>query len=1086
MTFPQTILDARIDALIGGAWANITSYVYQRDADAVVITRGYEDENSDVNPATAKMTINNRDGRFSPRNPLGPYYGQLGRNTQLRISVPEGETYLRSETDQTSGAQCPDSTGVSITGDMEVQIEVTLDSYFGASQFLAGKYDSTSNQRSWVFILNGGQLAFVWSPDGTSTNAHSAASTSGLSDSLTGRIALRATFAAATGTVTFYTGPSIAAATWTQLGSPIALGSSTSIFDSTATVTIGYNATYATVNVPGYLGKIHGFVLLSGIGGTAKASPDFTSQTAGATSFIDAQSNTWTLVGTAELSDRDYRFHGEVPAWPPRWDVTGKDVYVPIEAAGILRRLGQGEPPANSALYRAYMRATGTIAPIAYWPCEDGANATSLASAFANAVPITVAGTPTLSSNTAFDCSQAIPLLSKSVWTALPPLASSTPTVNCVKFLMQIPSTGATTNGIIASVRTTGTVARLDLVYTTGPNLTLNAYSSGGALLSTSGATAVAVNGQQMMIEILLSTSGSNVAYSATCYNIGGNSGNTVGGTTTSATVGQVVRVVFNEGALIDDTAIGHIAVSTSDDLAPYFVAGPIFAWSGEPAGIRFARLCAEDGIPYRTITDPVQTVLMGPQTAQPVLALLEECQDTDLGLIVELRQVFGLAYRTRVTMLNQSPDITLDYSLAQLADDIEPTDDDLLIRNDVTITRKGGSSARQTLTTGALSTQAPPLGVGPYPDSTQVSLAGDGQLPDEAGWALHMGTVDEQRYPTISLDLSRPEVAALFYTIQGIDLGDRVLVTNTPPWLPPDGISQLIRGATEKIGGYIYTVAWTCVPETPYRVAVFDDWVFGRMDTDGSTLASSITSGQTTGIMLATTGSASPLWTTDPADFPFDIEIGGERVTVQCPGTSRSNDPFLAAGLTHYSGQNGAIVLDSSRPFPTNADGVLAAYALQTIKLTPAGGNPSADVLSDNGPLGGIVPGQRYTAWGWVYSPTGRSMQCFINWANSSGAYLSTSFGTSTATTAGVWKLVTVTATAPANASALSVGIVDGNTPTSAQPFWSWGLNSSATSNLSQTSPQSYTCARSVNGVVKAQAAGTDVRLFQPAILSL
>ena len=34
------------------------------------------------------------------------------------------------------------------------------------------------------------------------------------------------------------------------------------------------------------------------------------------------------------------RFFGEIPAWPPRWDPSGRDAYVPVEASGVLRRLG--------------------------------------------------------------------------------------------------------------------------------------------------------------------------------------------------------------------------------------------------------------------------------------------------------------------------------------------------------------------------------------------------------------------------------------------------------------------------------------------------------------------------------------------------------------------------------------------------------------------------------------------------------------------------------------------------------------------------------------------------------------------------
>src|SRR6266498_179506 len=47
----------------------------------------------------------------------------------------------------------------------------------------------------------------------------------------------------------------------------------------------------------------------------------------------------------------DVRFSGEISEWPGRWDLTGTDIYVPIEASGVLRRLTQGTSPLKSTLY---------------------------------------------------------------------------------------------------------------------------------------------------------------------------------------------------------------------------------------------------------------------------------------------------------------------------------------------------------------------------------------------------------------------------------------------------------------------------------------------------------------------------------------------------------------------------------------------------------------------------------------------------------------------------------------------------------------------------------------------------------------
>jgi hypothetical protein len=100
------------------------------------------------------------------------------------------------------------------------------------------------------------------------------------------------------------------------------------------------------------------------------------------------------------------------------------------------------------------------------------------------------------------------------------------------------------------------------------------------------------------------------------------------------------------------------------------------------------------------------------------------------------------------------------------------------------------------------------------------------------------------------------------------------------------DPVKQLLFGSKESLGGFHHTVEFNAVPEVPYEVIILDDPVYGRVVTDGSTLASSVSSPATT--LSVATASGFPLWTTSSGDFPFDIAIAGERVTVtNVTGTS-------------------------------------------------------------------------------------------------------------------------------------------------------------------------------------------------------
>lgn len=97
VAFPQTPLAVAIALFLGGVWVDITSDVYLRNP--IQITWGRQDWASTADTTKCPLTINNRHGKYSPKNPTSPYYGLLGRNTPLRIRVttPTGLESTRFE-----------------------------------------------------------------------------------------------------------------------------------------------------------------------------------------------------------------------------------------------------------------------------------------------------------------------------------------------------------------------------------------------------------------------------------------------------------------------------------------------------------------------------------------------------------------------------------------------------------------------------------------------------------------------------------------------------------------------------------------------------------------------------------------------------------------------------------------------------------------------------------------------------------------------------------------------------------------------------------------------------------------------------
>ena len=141
------------------------------------------------------------------------------------------------------------------------------------------------------------------------------------------------------------------------------------------------------------------------------------------------------------------------------------------------------------------------------------------------------------------------------------------------------------------------------------------------------------------------------------------------------------------------------------------------------------------------------------------------------------------------------------------------------MTRNDIIATRAGGGTTYEAvLSTGTMSVQDPPNGVGLYSYSVTVNVATDAQLAAFAGWVLTLGTLDEFRYPVITVDLRRAQVSdGTFTAMANLDIGDYLKIVNLAAWLPQGPINQLAYGFTETLGWNSWVIAVNAVPEDPY-----------------------------------------------------------------------------------------------------------------------------------------------------------------------------------------------------------------------------------------------------------------------------
>lgn len=598
------------------------------------------------------------------------------------------------------------------------------------------------------------------------------------------------------------------------------------------------------------------------------------------------------------------RFLGEVAEWPPRWDASERNNWVPLTVSGIMRRLGQGSPPLVQGL-RSFVIAED---PNNYWPLDEG----ELAGFGRNA-----------STNSSYP---------------FYPWPTGGPARPVFKFGageleynlpngLQITRTnagGASYPYMRGDIALTGSELTVDFVFRHGTNpaqltLAINDYNdniwqltlragafndvqmahelrSTGATtgLSDSSALSAMTDGRTHHVRLSLAQDGADVD-----YNVFVDGEAVLGGTAASLVMNGCAFLTFRY-PLVSGTetpvTLAHVAVwEVASSTAPDAYSA-MTGYAGETAAERMDRVLGEAGIGFTLVGSLADSVPMGSQVDGDVLAQLRDAAAADMGSLYEPRDTLGIAYRTREATYNQAASVTINYAAHELMPPLEPTDDDQLTRNDITVKRTGGGSARAVLTSGRLSTQAPPAGVGPYQDEVTVNVAGDGQLSDVAGHKLLHGTWDENRYPVITVERASPPVVAnptLDAALLAVEVDDMLALVGLGGRGIPDDVFLIVRGYTETLAPYLHTFEFACTPAGPYRTGVWANDV----DTTGSRYSPG---GIRTWEGLTTTETALEVLIDDGGlfgddDVPFDIVIGGERMTVTA--VDPTTQQFVANG---------------------------------------------------------------------------------------------------------------------------------------------------------------------------------------------
>jgi hypothetical protein len=620
----------------------------------------------------------------------------------------------------------------------------------------------------------------------------------------------------------------------------------------------------------------------------------------------------------------------EVVSWPPRSDVSQNDLWVPVEAAGILRRLGVPSRPLQDSV----ARFVAVSPPTGYWPMSDLAGSTSAASGVGGQ-PLRFAAT-----SSAIDVR---PEFGQGTLHPHLPTPMTVPSLTAVS-MVHIGALSASVGGAAAGsfavdfLRRRGDLPNPDtlpqrlrvdidawdavdvlhkwsvvLFQNSGDPAAQVAFRRAGVLQFTDLNNAVPAVFDPSTHHFRFQVDDESGTDARMRIMVDGVTVVDITDDASAATLPALSQVTVEWSSLtVDDLGgvdVGQLLVWTGaiPDVADVMAA--YNGHAGETAGRRVERQCDERDVAFTSTGDLDESAPMGAQYPGSFLEVIGACAKVEAAgsrapILVEQRSALGLHFNTLSSLyLPRDPDLTLDFAAGQLSPPVDPTPDDLGMVNDATAERRDGGSARAQVTGGPRGITA----AGRVDRGETFDALGDGNLGEIAAWWVHHGTWDEDRYPMLRTNLrglsTRTDGAALVAAVQTLDPDGLIVIRNTPLWISAEDVSQLVLGLTESIHTDEWLIDAHTTPALPFAVpTVADDEGYQILGSDAAVTAEAL---DTTETGVDINCGAGPDWV---HETDFDIVIGGERMTVTAVAAMAGTFPARTTTLTVTRSVNGIV----------------------------------------------------------------------------------------------------------------------------------------------------------------------------------
>lgn len=613
--------------------------------------------------------------------------------------------------------------------------------------------------------------------------------------------------------------------------------------------------------------------------------PDAWMLTAEDTELVEGSRNglfSWRTSGntnatTLTVSADDYllehvEFAGFVNEWPVNFlDLTGNNAVVPLTASGILARVrasDRGSRVVQSPLFRQLSGRTSA----GYLPLEDLSGTVSAA----NATP---GGRPGILTDCTAGVESDLPGAARVVKfnsdtsriVMYPRQDLAKGTGFSFMWLMKFDSLPGSAADMITVATNTGSTVDRWAIRFDGATVNLRGYrrSTMTDVVTPASVFYSLDVTEWFAMELRLEVSGANTNWRLMWARVGAESYFSTNGSYAGTTVPYVTSIDFRSASPFTGAEFSHMW--TGQNTLPFFSTTFLAVWSGfvgESDIDRWVRILEEAGISGYAESGTGQE--LGAQEIASALDIFRSIELAGQGRMFE--SGWGLAYRPRDNRYSRPVTLELDAADGGLGAQPTGLGDDSALVNDVTISRTGGAQGVRWTDEDHVARE------GRYAQAPTVNIERDDRLLLHASWMVFLGTRPGYRWPRMVLNLMRRPDFSNDWT--GRYPGARLQVTNAPAQLVGQAPDVIVEGTRTSWWHNEWIVEANCSNAAPWESPTLDDDDV-RLDSDLSELDAAIDADDMSFVIDVVEGEP---WITTagyPAEFPLDLMINGEVITV-------------------------------------------------------------------------------------------------------------------------------------------------------------------------------------------------------------